>query len=101
MQSPVSSNHSGSAVIKYRMPEENLILTFVPSLVSLLLASEKKKGAPLNEQEVVEIRDKATVVALPEDDAAKITAERGYRDIDADHCWEEWQRARIDLIESN
>ena len=83
------------------MPEDKLILTFVPSLVSLLLASEEKKGAPLTEREVLEIRDKATVVALPEDDAAKVAAKRGYRDVDADHCWEAWQRARIDLIESD
>ena len=82
------------------MPEDKLILTFVPSLVSLLLASEERKGAPLAQQEVLEIRDKATVEALPEDVAAKVAVERGYRDIDADHCWEEWQRARIGLIES-
>ena len=48
------------------MPEDKLILTFVPSLVSLLLASEERKGAPLAQQEVLEIRDKATVEALPE-----------------------------------
>lgn len=83
------------------MPERKLFLTFVPSLVSLLLAREKRKGAPLTKQEVLEIRDKAAVVALTEDVAAKVAAERGYRDIDADHCWEEWQRARIDLIESD
>ena len=82
------------------MSEDKLILTFVPSLVSLLLAREESKGAPLTEQEVLEIRDKATVVALPEDAAVRVAAERGYRDIDANHCWEEWQRARIDLIGS-
>ena len=82
-------------------PEDKLILTFVPSLVSLLLGREKSKGSPLTEQEVLEIRNKATVVALPADAAATVTAERGYRDIDADRCWEEWQQARIDLIEKN
>ena len=82
------------------MSEDKLILTFIPSLVSLLLAREESKGAPLTEQEVLESRDKAAVVALPEDVAAKVAAERGYCDIDADHCWEEWQRARIDLIGS-
>lgn len=82
------------------MAEGKLILAFVPSRVSLLLAREESNGAPLTEQEVLEIRDKATVVASPEDAAVKVAVERGYRDIDADHCWEEWQRARIDLIES-
>jgi len=75
------------------MPEGKLILTFVPSLVSLLLAREQSKGAPLTQQEVLEIREKATVVALPQDVAVKVATERGYRDIDADHCWDEWQRA--------
>lgn len=80
------------------MPEDKLILTFVPSLVSLLLGREKSKHSPLTEREVLEIRDKATVVALPADAAVKVTAKRGYRDIDADRCWEEWQQARIDLL---
>jgi len=80
------------------MPEGKLILTFVPSLVSLLLAREKSKGAPLTQQEVLEIREKATVVALPEDVGVEVATGRGYRDIDADHCWEEWQRARLDLL---
>lgn len=83
------------------MPEDELILTFVPSLVSLLLSREQDKGAPLTEEEVLEIRDKATVVALPADVAVKVVAERRYRDIDASHCWEEWQQARIDLIASD
>lgn len=82
------------------MPEDKLILTFIPSLVSLLLSREQGKGAPLTEEEVLEIRDKAKVVALPADVAVKVAAERGYRDIHGDHCWEEWQRARIDLIGS-
>jgi hypothetical protein len=66
------------------MPEDKRILTFVPSLVSLLLGREESKGSPLTEQEVLEIRDKATVVALPADAAAAVASERGYRDIDAD-----------------
>lgn len=83
------------------MSENKLILTFIPSLVSLLWAREESKGAPLTEQEVLEIRDKAKVVALPEEVAVKVASERGYRDIDADRCWEEWQRARIELIKSD
>jgi hypothetical protein len=80
------------------MPEDQLILTFIPSLVSLLLGREEGKGAPLTEEEVLEIRDKATVVALPPDVAAEVTRTRGYPDIDAGHCWKEWQQARLDLI---
>ena len=82
------------------MPEEKLVLTFIPSLVSVLLGCEERKGEPLTEREVLEIRDKAMVVALPPDVAIAVATERGYSDIDADRCWEEWQKARIDLINS-
>ena len=82
------------------MPNERLILTFIPSLVSVLWGREESKGAPLTEEEVLQIRDSAMVVALPPDSAANVTAGGGYRDIDAAHCWEEWQKARLDLIKS-
>ncbi len=81
------------------MPEPKLIITFMPTLVATLLNREKKKGSPLTEQEVVGIRDNAPAVALPEDVATKVEAERGYKDIDADNVWEAWQKARVDLIQ--
>lgn len=78
---------------------EKLFITFIPSLVSVLWAHEKEKGSPLTEQEVLDIRNKATAVALPPESAVAVEESRGYHDIDADNCWEEWQRARVELIE--
>jgi len=80
------------------VPEAELIIFCVPSLVATLLNRERQKGCPLTEQEVLEIRDNAPAIAMPPDVAAKVEAERGYKDIDAENCWEEWQKARIDLI---
>ena len=77
--------------------EGRLIIFCIPSLVATLLNRENKKGAPLTEQEVLEIRDNAPAIALPEKVAEEVTAKRGYEDIDADNVWEEWQRARVEL----
>jgi hypothetical protein len=79
------------------MPEGKLFLTFIPALVTVLLNRETAKGSPLTEQEVIEIRDKAAVVALPEEAAAAVAEQRGYQDIDPERCWEQWQEVRIDL----
>ena len=76
---------------------KELVITCIPSLVSLLLRRETEKGAPLTEQEVLSIRDAAAAVALPADMAAKVERERGYRDIDLDNCWKEWQAYRLNL----
>jgi hypothetical protein len=74
------------------MPEDKLVLYFVP----VLLNREKAKGQPLTEHEVLEIRDSAAVIALRPETAAHAEQERGYKDIDAENVWEEWQKARID-----
>ena len=76
---------------------EKLILWFVPSLVATLLDREKAKGSPLTEEEVLEIRDKAPVIALPAEGIHELEAKRGYQDIDPEHCWEQWQQTRTDL----
>ena len=83
------------------MSEHKLVLTFVPPLITVLLFREKSKGSPLTEQEVLEIRDQAIVIALPKEAALQLAERRGYQDIDPDHCWEQWQRARIDLNGAN
>ena len=79
--------------------EPPLILYFVPSLVSTLWHDEKKKGSPLTEEEVIAIRDKCPCVALREETVRVMDEKRGYKDIDAENCWEEFQEARIGLIE--
>jgi len=35
---------------------------------------------------------------MPIDVAAAVEEKRGYKDIDADNVWEEWQKAREELI---
>ena len=77
---------------------ENLVIYPMPSLVSTLLNRERAKGSPLTEAEVMEIRDGCPSVAVPVDIAAKIDAERGYKDIEPEQCWEQWKEARKSLI---
>jgi hypothetical protein len=77
---------------------EKLVIYPVPSLVATLLNRERAKGSPLTEAEVIEIRDACRSVATPIDVAAKIDAERGYKDIDPERCWEQWQEARKSLV---
>ena len=77
------------------MADSNLIITCVPSLVATLLNRERAKRSPLSEQEVLEIRDNAPAIAMPDYALAKVEAERGYKDIDPENAWEEWQKARL------
>ena len=74
--------------------DEKLIIYPIPSLVATLLNREKAKGSPLTESEVLHIRNTCRCVAMPADVAAKIDAERGYRDINPEHVWEQWQEVR-------
>jgi hypothetical protein len=76
---------------------ENLVLVFIPALAPLLLRAEQEKGSPLTEQEVLAIRDAASCVAVPEEAARAIYEERGYEDIDPDHCWQAWQQLRLEF----
>ena len=73
--------------------EDDLILTPVPALVAALLAKEKEKG------EVEKIRDQAECIAMPRDVKKEIDESRGYRDIDPEHAWDEWQIVRTDLLD--
>jgi hypothetical protein len=66
----------------------------VPPLLTVLQEREKKKGAPLTEPEVLDIRDHANWIAVPDDVVMTIIRKRGYSDIDPDHAWEDWQQVR-------
>lgn len=74
---------------------EQLCLVFIPTLAAILQHAETDKGSPLLESEVLEIRDHATCVAVPLDVALDMESERGYRDLVAEDCWNEWQRLRL------
>ena len=66
--------------------------------MAVLTAAEAKKGAPLTETEACEIRDAATcIIALPFSTALAMETERGYPDIVAEDCWNEWQRVRASV----
>ncbi len=78
---------------------DKVIIYPVPSLVSTLLVQQKAKGSPLTEQEVIQIRDACPSIAMPPDVAAKVDEGRGYRDLDPERCWEQWQEARKELMD--
>lgn len=75
-----------------------LVICPMPSLVATLLNRERAKGTPLTEAEVIEIRDGCPSVVVPIDIVEKMDTERGYKDIDPERCWEQWQEARKSLI---
>lgn len=78
---------------------DDLVIYPVPSLIALLLNREHAKGSPLTEEEVLRIRDNCEAIAVPPDVAREMDRERGYVDIDPEHCWEEWQTAREELTD--
>jgi len=73
------------------MEADPLCLVFVPALVAVLTAAEDRKGSPLTEAEVCDIRDQAVCITLPFSVALDMERERGYPDIVAENCWSEWQ----------
>lgn len=79
---------------------EKLIRTYTPSLIETLLDREKKKGAPLTEAEVLALRDSAPSENLTQEEAEKAEKERGYADVDAETCWQEWQHVRLQFFDS-
>ena len=80
-------------------PQHRMVITSMPSRVSLLWRREQSNGAPLTEQEVRETCDDSAAVALPLMAAAAVEEARGYRDIIGDDCWDEWQKMRLALVE--
>ncbi|MEM6691566.1 MAG: DUF2314 domain-containing protein [Planctomycetota bacterium] len=73
------------------------IPVFVPALSAVLVAAEDQKTEPLDEAEVLELRDSAACVMMEEADAAKMVESRGYVDIDPENCWYDWQMLRREL----
>ncbi|MCG7391900.1 hypothetical protein MHY87_03145 [Microvirga sp. ACRRW] len=68
------------------------VLVFVPALVAILTQMEERKGSPLNQEEVEKIRDHFLPQAMRVSPKAaeKLAEERGYDDVDPEHCWEDW-----------
>jgi hypothetical protein len=81
-------------------PEEELFPVPVPALIAVLLNKENEKGAPLTEQEVLDIRDNAVCIMMPVSVITKMEDSRGYPDVDPEFVWEHWQEARIELVDN-
>lgn len=81
-----------------RQPDPNNppVIDFIPSLVSRLIRAEEDKGSPLTEPEVLAIRDTATTMRVTLKARDFVWLKRGYRDIDPDDVWNDWQRYRAD-----
>jgi hypothetical protein len=77
---------------------EPLVPTPIPALVVILLNKEKRKGSPLTEGEVIEIRDKAACIMLPLSEKRAMEEARGYADIDPEFAQPQWQEARRELL---
>ena len=76
---------------------DDLVPVFMPALVVLLVHAEDKKGTPLTKDEVHAIRDSGACIMMESGVARKMDDSRGYRDIDPENCWHDWQMARRDM----
>jgi uncharacterized protein YegJ (DUF2314 family) len=74
-----------------------LVPVFIPALGPLLIRAEDLKGEPLSYDEVIRIRDKAACIMMQAEDARKLDESRGYRDLDPENCWFDWQHLRREL----
>lgn len=75
--------------------DEPQVRVYAYPLVGLLWDREEAKGAPLTEAEVLEIRDRAHFLMMPESQARKFWAAMDAKipmpRLDPDNIWEEWQ----------
>ena len=79
------------------MSDDRLVLVPIPALVAILLHTEREKGSPLTEQEVLILRDKCVCMTMGCDMAERMEQERGYRDIRPENVWEDWVAVRPSL----
>lgn len=73
---------------------ESPVLTIVPSLVAMLTAAARTKGAALTRAEVERLVDEAPAIAMAVSDAVALERSRGYADIEPRLAWEQWQIVR-------
>jgi len=70
-------------------PPDKLHLLFMPALVVLLTALEKKTG-PLTQAQVEDTTEQGACVAVEHRVAQTMERDRGYADIDPELAWEQW-----------
>jgi len=68
-------------------------LVFMPAL-RVLLEALAGKGKRLTREQVEEVRDGGTCVAMPPRQAQHMERVRGYADLDPELVWEQWQLVR-------
>ena len=73
-------------------------IVFIPALIIVLIDKEQGMGRELTRDEVESMRDDATAIRLPAEAAEDIIRERGYRDIDPENVWREWQAYKADRM---
>jgi hypothetical protein len=76
---------------------QDLVAYFIPALGAILIHAEDKKGSPLTEEEAIKMRDGAMVIMLPAGEARTMDQKRGYKDIDPENLWHDWQTLRDEL----
>lgn len=76
-----------------------LLPLFIPALVVLLKKAEKDAGRALTKDEVIKIRDDATVMMVPISEMPKFVRERGYHDLYEPEVWDEWEQYRNDKLD--
>jgi len=67
-------------VLSQRPNPKGLVLVFVPSLEQLMQVQEQRLGRRLDEREVEELRQKAPVIALPQEMADRVNREKSKRE---------------------
>lgn len=78
-------------------PSVDLVRVFIPPLATLLAHAETRKGAPLTEREVIEVRDAGVCVMMRAAEAEAMVASRGFRDVVSETCWADWHRLRVQM----
>jgi hypothetical protein len=91
----VGSDSSGSTAASFAQErDDEMVVVPIPALLTLLVDKEVEKGSPLTQREVEALRSKARRMTLPRSVARKLQAQRGYRDLDLNRCWEDWSERR-------
>lgn len=80
-----------------RIAAVKLVPTIMPSLVALLLSTERSEGRPLTEHEVEKLVSNSTSIAMEPKDVRALERTRGYADIEPELAWEQWQIVRRTL----
>ena len=71
--------------------DESIVIVPIPPLAVMLHKLEEDKGLPLTEDEVLEARDKAACITMTVSHRDQLAEKRGYRDVDLENVWQEWQ----------